>query len=105
MLFLALGVYWCGRLLVRRGLSPLWGMLFLTVPATLASVDRMLVDGPFTALFAGFMLYCEEKRWTRVWVLAALAVLTRETGLLLARRLNNRSDVASRLAPRGMVCG
>ncbi len=87
MLFLALGVYWCGRLLARRGLSPLWGMLFLTVPATLASVDRMLVDGPFTALFAGFMLYCEEKRWTRVWVLAALAVLTRETGLLLGAAL------------------
>ena len=45
----------------------------MVVPATLASFDRMLTDGPLTALFAGFLLYCEEQRWTRVWVLALLA--------------------------------
>jgi hypothetical protein len=49
----------------------------------MASFDRMLVDGPLAALFAGFLLYCEEERWTRVWLLAMLAALTRETGLLL----------------------
>ena len=87
MLFVALGVYWCARLLSRRGRSPLWGLLFLAVPATLASFDRMLVDGPLVALFAGFLLYCEERRWTRVWVLAMLAALTRETGLLLGAAL------------------
>jgi len=54
---------------------------------TVASFDRMLVDGPLTALFAGFLLYCEEKRWSRVWVLAMLAALTRETGLLLVAAL------------------
>jgi hypothetical protein len=83
MLFLALGVYWCARLLARRGGSPLWGLLFVVVPATLASFDRMLLDGPLTALFVGFLLYCEEERWARVWALAMLAALTRETGLLL----------------------
>jgi hypothetical protein len=87
MLFLGLGVYWCARLLARRGRSPAWGLLFVTLPATLASFDRMLVDGPLAALFAGFMLYCEEERWDRVWVLAALASLTRETGLLLIAAL------------------
>jgi hypothetical protein len=87
LLFLALGAYWCARLLVRRGRSPLWGLLFLVVPATLASFDRMLTDGPLTALFAGFLLYCEEQRWTRVWVLALLAALTRDTGLLLGAAL------------------
>jgi hypothetical protein len=87
MLFLALGVYWCARLLARRGRSPLWGLLFVVVPATLASFDRMLLDGPLTALFAGFLLYCEEERWTRVWALAMLAALTRETGLLLIAAL------------------
>jgi hypothetical protein len=84
MLFLALGVYWCARLLARRGRAPLWGLLFVLVPATLASFDRMLVDGPLTALFAGFLLYCDEERWIRVWVLGMLAALTRETGLLLS---------------------
>lgn len=87
MLCLALGGYWCGRSLAQRGRSPFWGLLFVVVPATLASFDRMLVDGPLTALFAGFLLYCEEQRWTRIWVLAMLAALTRETGLLLVAAL------------------
>ena len=87
MLFLSLGAYWCARLQVRRGRSPFWGLLFVVVPATVASSDRMLVDGPLTALFAGFWLYCEEQRWGRVWVLAMLAALTRETGLLLVGAL------------------
>ena len=83
MIFLAMGAYWCARLFVRRRCSPLWGLVFVAVPATLASFDRMLLDGPLTALFAGFLLYCEEERWGRVWVIAMLAGLTRETGLLL----------------------
>ena len=87
MLFLALGTYWCARLLARRGHSAFWGLLFAVVPASVASSDRMLVDGPLTALFAGFLLYSEEERWGRVWVLAALAALTRETGLLLGAAL------------------
>jgi hypothetical protein len=95
MLFLALGVYWCARLMARRGRSPLWGLLFVIVPATLASFDRMLVDGPLTALFAGFLLYCEEERWNHVWVLAMLAALTRETGFLFVAAL-----VADRLLHR-----
>jgi hypothetical protein len=95
MLFLAVGAYWCARLLARRGRSPLWGLLFVIVPATLASFDRMLVDGPLTALFAGFLLYCEEKRWDHVWVLAMLAALTRETGFLFVAAL-----VADRLLHR-----
>jgi hypothetical protein len=95
MLFVALGTYWCARLLARRGRSPWWGLLFLAAPATIASVDRMVLDGPLTAWFAGFLLYCEEERWRRVWVLAALAGLTRETGLLMAAAL-----VADRLLRR-----
>lgn len=87
MLCLGLGVYWCARLLARRGRSAWWGLLFVVVPATLASFDRMLVDGPLTALFAGFLLYCEEERWTRVWLIAMLAALTRETGLILCAAL------------------
>jgi hypothetical protein len=87
MLFIALGVYWCARLCVRGGRSPLWGLMFLALPATLASFDRMLVDGPLAALFAGFLLYCDEERWERVWLVAALAALTRETGLLFSAAL------------------
>jgi hypothetical protein len=87
MIFIGLGAYWCARLLVRRGRSPLWGLLFLAVPATMASFDRMLLDGPLTALFAGFLLYYEEERWTRVWIIAMLAALTRESGLFIPAAL------------------
>lgn len=87
MFFVALGVYWCARLLVLRGRPPWWGVLFVVMPGTLASLDRMLVDGPLAAFFAGFWLYCQEERWGRVWVIAMLAGLTRETGLLLAAAL------------------
>lgn len=87
MLFLAIGVYWTAGLLARRGRSPCWGLLFVLVPATLASFDRMLVDGPLVALFAGFLLYCDEERWGCVFIVAALAALTRETGLLLVAAL------------------
>ena len=87
MIFVALGVYWCARLLERRGRSPWWGLLFVAVPGTMASFDRMLLDGPLTALFAGFILYSEEQRWKRVWWLAMLAALTRETGLVLIASL------------------
>ena len=87
MIFLALGGYWCARLLARRGRSPFWGLLFVVVPATMASFDRMLIDGPLTALFAGFLLYCEEERWGRVWIVAMLAALTKDIGLLLCAAL------------------
>jgi hypothetical protein len=87
MLFLAWGVYWCARLLARHGRSPAWGLLFVVVPGTLASFDRMLVDGPLLACFAGFLLYSDEERWGRVWITAMLASLTRETGLLLVAAL------------------
>lgn len=87
MIFLALGVYWCGRWMARRGRSPAWGLLFVALPATLASFDRMLVDEALATLFAGFLLCSDEKRWTRVWLLAALAALTRETGMILAAAL------------------
>jgi hypothetical protein len=83
MLFLALGAYWSSRLLLRRGRSAFRGLLFILVPATMASFDRMLVDGPLVAIFAGFLLYCQLERWGLVWLLAMLAALTRDTGLLL----------------------
>jgi len=87
LIFLGLGVYWTAALLARRGRSPLWGLLFVLVPATLASFDRMLLDGPLAALFAGFLLYYEEERWTPLWIVVALAALTRENGLALIAAL------------------
>ncbi len=87
LIFLFLGVYWCGRLMARRGRSPYWGALFAVLPATLTSLDRMLLDLSLLALYAGFLLYCEERRWKRLWVIAMLAGLAKETGVFLIAAL------------------
>ena len=81
--FVALGVYWCSRYFRLHGRGPAWRLLFLLVPATLTSIDRMVVDGPLTALFAGFLFYAETSSWRKAYLIALLAFLTRETGILL----------------------
>ena len=81
--FVALGVYWCSRHFRLHGRNPAWGLLFLLVPATLTSIDRMVVDGPLTALFAGFLFYVETSSWRKAYWIAMLALLMRETGVLL----------------------
>jgi hypothetical protein len=59
-------------------------LLFLLLPATLASLDRMLLDGPLCALFAGFLWYTRMGHHKRLHLVLLLAPLIRETGLLLA---------------------
>jgi len=83
-LFTGLGVYWCSRYLMEEGLSAWWGLLFVLVPASLASLIRMLVDGPLCALFAGFLYYLRRGFWKKLYAVAVVAPLVRETGLLMA---------------------
>ena len=70
LLFLALGTYWCARLLARRGRSPLWGLLFVVVPATVS----------YTHLSCRRLLH----RWRRVWNRRGAGAL-RLFGLLFLR--------------------
>jgi hypothetical protein len=79
--FAFLGVYWLARVMLIQGRHPAWGLLFLLMPATLVSMDRMTVDVALAALTAGFVLY-SGSRW-RVLPILACAALTRETGMLL----------------------
>jgi hypothetical protein len=78
-----LGVWWSAAYVAARGLNPAWGLCFLLAAGPMTSYDRMLVDGLLTALFMGFLLYSESGEWRKVWVVIALAALTRETGVLL----------------------
>ena len=87
MVFLILGVYWTAAYFRLHGCRLLWGLIFLLVPATLTSIGRLLLDGPLTALFAGFLYYTARKSWGKVFVIAAAGALTRETGLLLVAGL------------------
>lgn len=80
---IALGVYWSCQFTRAAGLSPLWGLLFLVLPAIPISADRMIVDGALAALTMGFLVYADRAlSWKLVLVLAC-AALARETGLLL----------------------
>ncbi len=83
-----LGTYWVALYAARALQSPMWGLAFLLSPATLTSVDRMLVDIALAALCAAFVLYCDD--WPRtgrfpwkVTLVLACALLTRETAWLL----------------------
>ncbi|HVN05287.1 MAG TPA: hypothetical protein VMT86_12760 [Bryobacteraceae bacterium] len=72
------GVYWTAAL----ARSPAWGLMFVMLPATLISIDRMTVDVALTAFAAGFAWHVRAPSW-RLFVILAGAILTRETGLLL----------------------
>ena len=78
------GCYWSSCYCILHGRSEWWGLVFLLVPATITSIDRMLVDGTLAALFAGFLLYTERRNWRSLLAVCTLAALTRETGIFLA---------------------
>ena len=77
------GCYWSCRYSVLHRRSEWWGFVFLLVPATITSIDRMLIDGTLAALFAGFLLFTERRDWRSLFVVCTLAVLTRDTGIFL----------------------
>ena len=78
LLSVGAGVYWTAAL----GRSPAWGLMFVLLPATLVSIDRMTVDVALTAFAAGFAWHVRQPSW-RLFLILAAAILTRETGLLL----------------------
>lgn len=83
LLFLFAGVDWSCRYAIESQHHPAWGLLFLLAPAALISLDRLTVDLALTALAVAFALYVKKGRPGAIYVVLALAALTRETGLLL----------------------
>ena len=81
--FVFLGCYWIGRFAVLHRRHPVWGLLFLALPAVLVSIDRMTVDVALAALCAGFAVFAAEGRRRPVFLLLMAAPLARETGLAL----------------------
>jgi hypothetical protein len=79
-----LGTYWLSRHSRRVSLSGLWGLGFLLVPAVIISDDRMTIDGALAALCVAFVLFASETIDWKVYLVAMLAALMRETGVLLA---------------------
>ncbi|HLY18950.1 MAG TPA: hypothetical protein VKR61_17085 [Bryobacteraceae bacterium] len=82
LLFTAGGVYWTAACCRANGRAAAWGIVFLLLPATLASMDRMVVDVVLAALVAAFVWHVRTPSW-RLFVVLAAAALVRETGFLL----------------------
>lgn len=82
LIFVGLGTFWTAAYCQRMGRSPVWGLLFLLLPATLVSIDRMVIDVALAALAAGFAYHVRSPSW-RLFVILSAALLTRETGVLL----------------------
>ena len=81
--FIFVGVYWLGCLMLLQGQHTANGLLFLAVPATVVSIDRMTVDVALAALTAGLALQFVRGRELWLWPILSAAVLVREAGLLL----------------------
>ena len=86
--FLGVGVYFSCRIAARLGLAVWRGALFVAAPATLVSLERQTIDLSLAALTVAFCWYalCDERSW-RLYAVAALAPLARETGLILPAAL------------------
>jgi len=84
---LFLGTYWTARLARDYGRSEWWGLAYLFIPSTAISIDRMVTDLPLVTLGLGFLYFLHRGKQRAAcslpaWICAALACLTRETGIL-----------------------
>jgi hypothetical protein len=77
--FLFLGAFWLAQLCRR----PWWAALYVVVPSSISSLDRMLVDLAWVSLCLGFAVALRERRAWQLWTIFAAAALCRETGFLL----------------------
>lgn len=82
LLSIGLGVYWSCRYAKGAGLSAVWGLLFLLVPAIPVTVDRLVIDGGLAALTVAFLIFSRSPSW-KLFAVLMCAALTRETGWLL----------------------
>ena len=77
--FLFLGAYWLAQLCKR----PMWAVAYVLLPASVASLDRMVVDLALASLCLGFAVAVRDRRLVMLWVILAAAALCREMGYLL----------------------
>jgi hypothetical protein len=82
--FLFLGAWWLAQLLIRMGANPWFAILYLLVPATLISLDRMVTDLALTSLCLGFAVYLKSAARWKLLAVVSLAALCRDTGFVLA---------------------
>jgi len=83
LLFCGIGVYALGRWLERRDRNPMGGLLFLLLPGTLVSIDRMTVDVALYSLLFLCLLWDEERKDIPLWIALCACAFTRDLGFLV----------------------
>ena len=81
--FLFLGSWWLARLLIRLRIHPWFAAFYVLVPASLISLDRLVVDLALTSLCLGFAVYASSGAKWKLYVVLVAAALCRESGVLL----------------------
>jgi hypothetical protein len=82
--FLFLGSWWLALLLIRLRIHPWFAAFYVLAPASLISLDRLVVDLALTSLCLGFAVYANSGPKWKLYAVLAAAALCRESGFLLA---------------------
>jgi hypothetical protein len=81
--FLFLGSWWLALLLIRLRIHPWFAAFYVLAPASLISLDRLVVDLALTSLCLGFAVYAGSGPKWKLYALLVAAALCRESGFLL----------------------
>jgi hypothetical protein len=81
--FLFLGSWWLALLLIRLRINPWFAAFYVLVPASLISLDRLVVDLALTSLCLGFAVYASSGEKWKLYAVLVAAALCRESGFLL----------------------
>jgi hypothetical protein len=80
---LYLGSWWLALLLIRLRIHPGFAIFYVLVPASLISLDRLVVDLALTSLCLGFAVYARSGPKWKLYAVLVAAALCRESGFLL----------------------
>ena len=80
--FLFVGSWWLARLLIRLGIHPWFAAFYVLAPASLISLDRLVVDLALTSLCLGFAVYASSGPKWKLYAVLVAAALCRESGFL-----------------------
>lgn len=83
LLFLGFGAWCLASLLASYHAHPAFSILYALAPATLISLDRLVVDMACASLCLAFLLYRGQKADGKMYAAMMAAALCRETGLVL----------------------
>ena len=82
--FLFAGSWWLALLLIRLRIHPWFAVFYVLVPASLVSLDRLVVDLALTSLCLGFAVYAGSGPKWKLYAVLVAAALCRESGFLPA---------------------